>query len=108
MLGPLAFPLDRLLAILGILLEENDAEVRPPMPEYNSVPGSYTEAEISRVAVYAQVNHLASMHLLHRTSPDSNKLELSPSFKCGISYEVALKLAKDLDVALNDLLWDPV
>ena len=69
---------------------------------------SYTEAEISRVAVYAQVNHLASMHLLHRTSPDSNKLELSPSFKCGISYEVALKLAKDLDVALNDLLWDPV
>lgn len=77
------------------------------MPEYNDVSGSYTETEISRVAVYAQVNHLASMHLLHRTSP-SDRMELSPTFKCGISYDAALRLAKDLDVALNDLLWEEV
>ncbi|KAH8103345.1 origin recognition complex subunit 5 C-terminus-domain-containing protein [Cristinia sonorae] len=106
LLGPLAFPLDRLLAILGVLLEENDAEARPPMPEY-TVPGEYTEIEIARVAVYAQVHHLSSMHLLHRTSP-ADRMELSPTFKCGISYEVALRLAKDIDVALNDMLWDPV
>jgi origin recognition complex subunit 5 len=29
-------------------------------------------------------------------------------FKCGISYEDALGLAKELDVPLNELLWDPV
>ncbi|TCD63312.1 hypothetical protein EIP91_005693 [Steccherinum ochraceum] len=105
LLGPLTFPLDRLLAILGVLLEEHDSDVRPPMPEYNDVPGSYTETELARVAIYAQVNHLASMHLLHRaSSPD--RLELSPSFKCGISYDGALRLARDVDVKLHDLLWE--
>jgi origin recognition complex subunit 5 len=29
-------------------------------------------------------------------------------FKCGISYEDTLGLAKELDVPLNDLLWDSV
>ena len=50
------FPLDRMLAILGVLLEENDADTRPPAPEYE-IPGEYTEVEISRVAVYEQVRH---------------------------------------------------
>ena len=54
LLGPTTFPLDRLLAILGVLLEENDADVRPPTPQY-AVPGEYTDVEISRVAIYAQV-----------------------------------------------------
>ena len=45
-------------AILGILLEENDVETRPPAPEYN-IPGEYTEIEISRVAIYAQVSPLS-------------------------------------------------
>ena len=74
MLGPLAFPLDRLLAILGILLEENDAEVRPPMPEYNSVPGSYTEAEILQAERYVlktldwNMSYPNPIHFLRRTS----------------------------------------
>ena len=58
LLGPLAFPLDRLLAILGVLLEENDADARPPAPQF-AVPGEYTDVEISRVAVYAQVRPIA-------------------------------------------------
>ena len=48
------FPLDRMVAILGVLLEENDADTRPDAPEYR-VPGEYTEMEISRMGVYAQV-----------------------------------------------------
>ena len=32
LLGPATFPLDRLLAILGVLLEENDYETRPHDP----------------------------------------------------------------------------
>lgn len=41
-------------AILGVLLEENDSDVRPPAPEY-SVPGEYTEMEISRVSIFSLV-----------------------------------------------------
>ena len=48
------FPLDRMLAILGVLLEENDADTRPPAPEYE-IPGEYTEMEIARVVLYANV-----------------------------------------------------
>jgi origin recognition complex subunit 5 len=47
------------------------------------------------------------MRLLHRTSP-SDRIDGPPMFKCGISYDVALALARQLDVPLNDLLWDPV
>ncbi|KAI0795005.1 origin recognition complex subunit 5 C-terminus-domain-containing protein [Abortiporus biennis] len=108
LLGPLTFPLDRMLAILGVLLEENDVENRLPIPGMDfQVNGEQTELEISRVAVYAQVNELAFMHLLHKTSP-SDKLEISPTFKCGINYETALSLARDLGVALNDIMWEPV
>ena len=53
-----------MIAILGVLLEENDADFRPPAQEFN-VPGEYTEIEISRVAVYAQVPYVP--HQWHRT-----------------------------------------
>ncbi|GBE84648.1 predicted protein [Sparassis crispa] len=106
LLGPTTFPLDRLLAILGVLLEEHDVEMRPPAPQY-SLPGEYTDMEISRVALYAEIMELASMRLLLRTSPP-DKLDMAPTFKCGISYEVALRLSRDVGVMLNDLMWDPV
>ncbi|KIP09359.1 hypothetical protein PHLGIDRAFT_504934 [Phlebiopsis gigantea 11061_1 CR5-6] len=106
LLGPMPFPLDRMVAILGILLEENDADTRLSAPEYK-VPGEYTEIEISRVGIYAQVMELASVHLLHRTSP-SDRLEMSPTYKCGISYDIAFQLAKDVGIRLNDVIWDPV
>lgn len=54
LLGPTAFPLDRLIAILGVLLEENDVDTRPVALQY-TLPGEYTEMEIARVAVYANV-----------------------------------------------------
>ena len=47
------------------------------------------------------------MGLLHRTSP-MDRLDGPPMFKCAISYEGVLGLARDLDVSLNDLLWDPM
>jgi len=47
------------------------------------------------------------MRLLHRTTA-VDRLDGPPQFKCAISYDMALVLAKQLDVALNDLLWDPV
>ncbi|EPT02035.1 hypothetical protein FOMPIDRAFT_141897 [Fomitopsis schrenkii] len=106
LLGPLSFALDRLLAILGVLLEENDADVRPPAPQY-AAPGEYTDVEISRVAIYAQVMELASMRLLLRTSP-ADRLDSPPTFKCGVSYEVTLRLARDVSIPLNTLMWEGI
>ncbi|EMD36587.1 hypothetical protein CERSUDRAFT_115622 [Gelatoporia subvermispora B] len=106
LLGPLPFPLERLLAILGVLLEEHDAEVRPQAPEF-AIPGEYTDMEISRVSVHAAIMELASMRLLTRAS-SADKVDATPTFKCGISYDVALQLARDLGILLNDLLWDSV
>jgi len=53
-LGPIIFPVDRVLAVLGILLEEYDAESRPPAPEYK-LPGEYSDMEIRRVSTYSAV-----------------------------------------------------
>ncbi|KAJ8487791.1 hypothetical protein ONZ51_g3946 [Trametes cubensis] len=106
LLGPTTFPLDRLIAILGVLLEENDAETRPVAPQY-SLPGEYTEMEISRVALYGQIMELASMRLLVRTSP-ADRLDGTPTFKCGIGYELAGKLARELGIILNDLMYEPL
>ena len=47
------------------------------------------------------------MHLLHRTSP-LDKLEMSPTYKCGIGYDIAFQLAKDIGIRINDLIWDSV
>jgi origin recognition complex subunit 5 len=49
------FPLDRLLAILGILLEGYDVDTRLPAPHI-TLPGEYTELEIGRAQVYGIVS----------------------------------------------------
>lgn len=53
-----------------------------------------------------QVMELTSMRLLHRTTP-SDRLDGPPMFRCAISYEAALAVAKDLKVPLNELMWEP-
>jgi len=105
LLGPAPFPLDRLIAILGVLLEENDVDARR-VPIQFTIPGEYTEMEISRVQVYAAVSIYHQNRLLHRTTP-ADRLDGPPIFKCGVSYDVALALARDVGVPLNDLMWDP-
>ena len=64
LLGPTAFPLDRMLAILGVLLEENDVETRLVAPQYG-LPGEYTEMEIARVALYANVSASADSDFVY-------------------------------------------
>jgi origin recognition complex subunit 5 len=103
--GPTPFPLDRMLAILGVLLEEYDVETRPPMG-VPFAPGERTDLELSRVQVMSAVMELSSMRLVHRTSaPD--RLDGPPMFKSGISYDVALELAKQVGLPLRDFIWDP-
>lgn len=106
LLGPAVFPLDRLLAILGALLEENDVENRPHEPCFE-LPGEHTDMELGRVHIYAAVSELTSMRALHRMTA-VEKLEGPPMYKCGISFRVAGAIAKELQVPLNDLMWDPV
>lgn len=45
------------------------------------------------------------MHLLQRTSAPE-KLDGPPTLKCGISYELALELAREMKIPLLELLWD--
>ncbi|KAF9007118.1 origin recognition complex subunit 5 C-terminus-domain-containing protein [Cyathus striatus] len=110
LLGPMPFPLDRMIAILGAILEENDVESRVPLQGVgwdDPIPGEETDMEIGRVGIYSNIMQLTSMRLLHRTSP-GDRLDGPPVFKCGIGYEAALELARDLKVTLGELLWDPV
>ncbi|KAJ7472431.1 putative origin recognition complex, subunit 5-like protein [Mycena galericulata] len=104
-LGPNPFPLDRLIAIFGALLEENDVDVRMSAPEY-TIPGEQTDMESARVGIYHTIIELSDIGLLHRTSA-TDKLDGPPTFKCGISYLTASALAQQLDIPINDLLWDP-
>ena len=46
--------MDRMIAILGALLEENDIDTRRPAREFR-IPGEYTDMEISRVGIYSAV-----------------------------------------------------
>lgn len=46
--GPAAFPVDRMSAILAVLLEEYDLETRAISKEFTQL-GEYTETELVRV-----------------------------------------------------------
>ncbi|KAJ7054172.1 putative origin recognition complex, subunit 5-like protein [Mycena amicta] len=102
-LGPNSFALDRLLAILGALLEENDVDRRPAAPEF-SIPGEYTDFEIAQVGISNVIIELADASLLQRASA-TEKLD-GAMFKCGVPYKTAESLSRELEVSLNDLLWD--
>lgn len=52
--GPAPFPLDRMMAILGALLEENDTDQRRDPAKY-AIPGEFTDMETFRVGVYSAV-----------------------------------------------------
>lgn len=60
----------------------------------------------SRVSPWEQVTELTAMRLLRRVSPPE-RLDGPSMFKCAITYEVALRVAKDLGVPLNDLIFEP-
>ena len=49
---------------------------------------------------------LTAMRLLRRVSPPE-RLDGPPVFKCAITYEMALRVAKDLGVPLSDLIFEP-
>ena len=108
-------------AILAVLLEEYDIESRMISKEFTQL-GEYTETELVRVhtsgavclrtlyccagADFAKkIAELSAAHLLLRVSlPD--RLDGPPVYKCGISYEVALALGRDLRVPMLDLIWE--
>lgn len=60
LLGPTTFPLDRMMAILGFLLEAYDLDNQKPGREF-FVAGSYTELELGRVHVYGAVRGLSKL-----------------------------------------------
>ena len=63
LLGPLTFPLDRMLAILGALMEEHDAasRFREGDRELYTIPGEWVDNMISRSGVLSCVSSLSSI-----------------------------------------------
>lgn len=55
LIGPSSFPLDRLVAILGALVEENE-DYRTEALEGMNIPGEWTDMEVSRVGVLGTVS----------------------------------------------------
>jgi origin recognition complex subunit 5 len=52
-----------------------------------------------------KVAELAAAHLLLRVSPP-DRLDGPPMYKCGISFDVALALGRDMRVPILDLIWE--
>lgn len=62
LLGPAPFAIDRVIAILGALLEENDFDLRASGKQFK-IPGEHTDMEIGRVGVFSYVGcSLAHLH----------------------------------------------
>jgi origin recognition complex subunit 5 len=108
-------------AILAVLLEEYDLETRVISKELTQL-GEYTEMELVRVHTYGavclrkqyccagadvakKIAEISAAHLLLRVSPPDH-LDGPPMYKCGISYDVALALGRDLRVPMLDLIWE--
>ncbi|KAF8584671.1 hypothetical protein K439DRAFT_1345558 [Ramaria rubella] len=112
LLGPAPFPLDRLLAIVGSLMEEHDDNV-PALDathdddEDEDEQEKDTEMAVGRIQVSATISELVAMRLLYRTTP-ADRLDGPPSFKCGVSQARAFELARELGIkTLAELMWDP-
>jgi len=67
----MAFPLDRMMAILQVLLEEYDCDDAALPPEFQRV-SEYVEMELGRVHLQAAVSHKSCREdaLLTRPLPD--------------------------------------
>ncbi|KAI5117604.1 hypothetical protein M0805_006717 [Coniferiporia weirii] len=104
LIGPMSFPYDRLVAILGSLLQEYDElkQTGKPLEDNASLKA---ETDVYRVQTSSTVRELVSLRLLHRGTVH-DKLD-TPVFKCGIGYDQALSLARKLSIPLNELLWEP-
>ncbi|KDQ16821.1 hypothetical protein BOTBODRAFT_30718 [Botryobasidium botryosum FD-172 SS1] len=111
--GPASFPLDRLIALYGlILMELDDIDVET----------SFAELELLKVHVFTTVTELVQMKLIHRASANSSasshsgansaaggageKLEGSTLYKSNLDFDAGCRLAKEIGLDLTNLLWD--
>lgn len=83
--------LDRMLGVLGALLEENiDTGIHLQTSEF-SIPGEEAGVEMSRVAVYAAIIRAVDW------------LDGPPTFWAAVRYEMTVWLARESDVSFRDL-----
>ncbi|EJD40757.1 hypothetical protein AURDEDRAFT_170173 [Auricularia subglabra TFB-10046 SS5] len=104
--GSAPFPLDRLLALLGRLLEDHDAPVDDGALDVHEIARDQAEMDVGRVQTLGIISELATTRLLYRVGNVDKALDSPPMFKCGISHAVALALAKNVGVTLADYLWE--
>lgn len=53
---------------------------------------------------YQMAELAAAKHLLRVSPPD--RLDGPPMYKCGISFDMALALGRDMRVPMLDLIWE--
>lgn len=103
LLGPVAFGLERVLAILEALTLE-----------YVDFPGlddayereDTANLETSRARTLSDLAQLVYERRVVRTGT-ADSIACSSTFKCNIGFEEVEQIATGLRVPLNDLLWDP-
>ncbi|CDZ97002.1 Origin recognition complex, subunit 5 [Phaffia rhodozyma] len=97
LLGPKAFPMDRLIAIFGSLTAEYDDVVHSlSRDELSSTVGE----TMCSVTVKNLIAMLTSLHLLQRTSP-ADKLD-GVMFKTGITFDEAVVLSRGFGFKISD------
>ncbi|KAF8514412.1 origin recognition complex subunit 5 C-terminus-domain-containing protein [Gautieria morchelliformis] len=112
LVGPAAVPLDRLLAVLGALMEEHDVDgptlgaARDEDGDGEAEAERDTEMAVGRIQVSATISQLVAQRLLHRTTPP-DRLDAPPTFKCGVSQARAFQLAREVGIgSLAEFMWD--
>ncbi|KIM24954.1 hypothetical protein M408DRAFT_331435 [Serendipita vermifera MAFF 305830] len=103
--GPGTFTFDRLWAVSGALVEVFGSNEKPPWASSLTDPGMFSEAEVTRVQFFAQIESLVTRRLLVRTTPQE-KLESQALFRCAISMEQASESSDSLGFKLGPLLYE--
>ncbi|KZT55696.1 hypothetical protein CALCODRAFT_509953 [Calocera cornea HHB12733] len=103
LLGPSTFPLERLLAVLGSLLSEHS-------PRRFSAEGKGAlDALLSRALLGSTLAELVERRLLVRVGGGGGGAEGRVDtvvLRCGVGYERARAVGRELRVRVEDLLWD--
>ncbi|TFK50527.1 hypothetical protein OE88DRAFT_1750843 [Heliocybe sulcata] len=94
LLGPTAFPLDRMMAILGNLMVEHEEDL-----DFGNegTRERAAEVEVGRAGLLGAITTLTQAHLLTGTWP---------TYKCAVGYEAVLEVARDVGVSLGERIWE--
>ncbi|GJJ15080.1 hypothetical protein Clacol_009355 [Clathrus columnatus] len=113
LLGPITFPLDRLVAIVGSIMEEYYEEQKNTESVQSDdengdddVNAKDIEMVVRKVQVLATITELVNQGLLDRIASEKAELD-TMTYKCTINQTCAFALARELGIeSLKDYMYD--